>query len=236
MVFGCILKNFPDRDRDRRRDLVKHRSRSQIFLSRLHMRSRDRRFATSRRRSRSRSSAISQRRDRDQRRDLATARSRSTATGMFAGKIAIGADWSSEFTGDRWIDWNVSSPLARARALSLSVKFSRNTLKGKQKCKMISVVKGIFFRSTDFNFRKIEFSGPTKQPHFQKSISGNDFHPKQTQPKQKMTYVLLTLVKRCVQPVLLALVIRCVQPLVSPGRHRLYPGLSSSVSNASICI
>ena len=28
---------------------------------------------------------------------------------------------------------------------------------------MISVVKGFFFRSTDFNFRKIEFSGPTKQ-------------------------------------------------------------------------
>ena len=48
---------------------------------------------------------------------------------------------------------------------------------------MISVVKGIFFRSTDFNFRKIEFSGPTKQPHFRKSISGSDFHPKQTQPK-----------------------------------------------------
>ena len=48
---------------------------------------------------------------------------------------------------------------------------------------MISVVKGIFFWSTDFNFRKIEFSGPTKQPHFRKSISGSDFHPKQTQPK-----------------------------------------------------
>ena len=47
---------------------------------------------------------------------------------------------------------------------------------------MISVVKGIFFRSTDFNFQKIEFSGPTKQPHFRKSISGSDFHPKQTQP------------------------------------------------------
>ena len=50
---------------------------------------------------------------------------------------------------------------------------------------MISVVKGIFFGSTDFNFRKIEFSGPTKQPHFRKSISGSDFHPKQTQPKWK---------------------------------------------------
>ena len=45
------------------------------------------------------------------------------------------------------------------------------------------MVKGIFFGSTDFNFQKIEFSGPTKQPHFQKSISESDFHPKQTQSK-----------------------------------------------------
>ena len=79
--------------------------------------------------------------------------------------------------------WTGSSPFARARALSLSLSFSGNALKGKQKCKSISVVKGCFFGSTDFNFEKIEFFGPTKQPHFRKSISGNDFHPKQTQPQ-----------------------------------------------------
>ena len=39
-----------------------------------------------------------------------------------------------------------------------------------------------FFQSTEINFRKILFSGPTKHPYFRKSISGNDFHPKQTQP------------------------------------------------------
>ena len=39
--------------------------------------------------------AISRRQDRDQRRDLATTRSQSTATGMFAGEIAIGAEWRS---------------------------------------------------------------------------------------------------------------------------------------------
>ena len=81
-------------------------------------------------------------------------------------------------------DWIFSS---RARALSLSLSlslsFSGNALKEKYKCKSVSVVKGFFFGSTDFNFRKIEFSGPTKQPHFRKSISGSDFHPKQTQPK-----------------------------------------------------
>ena len=90
-------------DRDRRRDLAKRQSRSQIFLSRLHTRSCDRCFA----------------------------RLRSTATGMFADEIAIGADWSSEFANDRRTDWNVSSPLARARAFSLSYKISGNTLKGK---------------------------------------------------------------------------------------------------------
>ena len=67
-------------------------------------------------------------------------------------------------------DWIFSS-CARARALSLSLSFSGNALKEKQKCKSVSVVKGFFFGSTDFNFRKIEFSGPTKQPHFRKSIT-----------------------------------------------------------------
>ena len=91
------------RDRDRRLDLAKRQSRSQIFLSRLHTRSCDRRFARLRRQSRSRSGAISRRRDRNQRRDLATARSRSVRTGY----------------------------RNRARALSLSLSFSENTLKGK---------------------------------------------------------------------------------------------------------
>ena len=177
------------RDRNQRHDLTKRRSRSRIFLSRLHTRSRDRHFA------RSRSCEIKIAIDGAisifaRSRLMARSCEASIAIsdcGRRTGAREIGADWSSEFAGDRRTDWNVSSPLARARArslsLSLSLSFSGNTLKGKQKCKMISVVKGIFFRSTDFNFRKIEFSGPTKQPHFRKSISGSDFHPKQTQPK-----------------------------------------------------
>ena len=64
--------------------------------------------------------------------------------------------------------------LSRACSLSLS----GNTLKWKWKGKMISVIKAIFFRSTEINFWKIEFFGPTKHPHFRKSISKNDFHPK----------------------------------------------------------
>ena len=106
--------------------------------------------------------AISRRQDRDRQRDLA----RSARTGARGSPAIIGLDWSSVFF------------LSRAHSLSLS--FSGNTLKWKWKCKLISVVKAIFFRSTEINFRKILFSGPTKHPHFRKSISRSDFHPKQT--------------------------------------------------------
>ena len=98
-----------DRDRDWRRDLVKRRSRDLVCRRERKIRDRDRRFARSCRRSQSRSGAISRRQDRDQLRNLATARSRSTATGMFAGEIAIGADWRSR---------------SRARSLSLSLSLS----------------------------------------------------------------------------------------------------------------
>ena len=37
------------------------------------------------------------------------------------GAREIGAAWSSESAGNRRIDWNVSSPLARVRSLSLSL-------------------------------------------------------------------------------------------------------------------
>ena len=45
------------------------------------------------------------------------------------GAREIGAAWSLESAGDRRIDWNVSSPLARVRSLSLSLSFSGNALK-----------------------------------------------------------------------------------------------------------
>ena len=93
---------------------------------------------------------------------------RSTRTGARGSPAIVGLDWSSVFF------------LSHARSLSLS--FSRNTLKWKWKCKMISVVKAIFFRSMEINFQKILFSGPTKHPNFWKSISESDFHPKQTHP------------------------------------------------------
>ena len=41
--------------------------------------------------------------------------------GRRTGAREIGADWSSEFAGNRRTDWNVSSPLARARTRSLSL-------------------------------------------------------------------------------------------------------------------
>ena len=93
----------------------------------------------------SRDHDLGRRRDRNQLRDLAMARSREGEITIDAsrdrvvdrdlrsdrrtGARKIGAAWSSESAGDRRTDWNVSSPLTRARALSLS--FSGNTLKGK---------------------------------------------------------------------------------------------------------
>ena len=77
------------------------------------------------------------------RRDLTTARSREGEIAIDAsrdhaidrdlhndrrtGAREIGAAWSSESAGDRRTDWNVSSPLARVRSLSLSL--SENALK-----------------------------------------------------------------------------------------------------------
>ena len=84
---------------------------------------------------------------------------RSRRTGARGLSAIVGLDWSSVFF------------LLRARSLSLSLSFSGNTLKWKWKCKMISVVKAIFFGSTEINFRKILFSGPTKHPHFRKWFS-----------------------------------------------------------------
>ena len=126
--FYFPFKVFPENERERARARARERRRnipvSPTITSELRapvradlassspttaIRDRDRRFARSCRRSRSQFGAISRRRDRD----LAMARSRLTATGMFAGEIAIGADWRSR---------------SRARALSLS--FSGNTLKG----------------------------------------------------------------------------------------------------------
>ena len=70
--------------------------------------------------------------------------------------------------------------LSRSRFLSLSLW---NSFEVKIGTEIHFRSQSLFFGSTEINFRKILFSEPTKHPHFRKSISGNDFHPKQTQPK-----------------------------------------------------
>ena len=74
---------------------------------------------------------LGRRRDCDQLRDLTTAREiaidalrdhavdRDLRSDRRTGAREIGAAWSSESAGDRRTDWNVSSPLARVRSLSL---------------------------------------------------------------------------------------------------------------------
>ena len=167
------------RDRDRRRNIATARSRSS--------RDRDWRFARSWSTARFRDGVISifviLRRHNLDLRDLTTARSRNVVRDLHRSRSWI-AVVRLELGVRRWSsDWlELGLLLSRALFLSFSLSLFGNTLKWKWKCKMISVVKARFFRSTDFNFQKLEFSGPTKQPHFQKSISGSDFHPKQTHP------------------------------------------------------
>ena len=76
---------------------------------------------------------------------------------------AINADWSLGFAGDR----QTGLELGGLFSLSLGNSFE---------------VKAYFFGLIEIDFRKILFSRPTNHPHFQKSISGSDFHPKQTHP------------------------------------------------------
>ena len=65
--------------------------------------------------------SLGRRRDRD----LATARDRTVDREIVIFTAIVGleidAAWSSESAGNRRIDWNVSSPLARVRSLSLSL-------------------------------------------------------------------------------------------------------------------
>ena len=143
MVFGCISKNFLENifwcleKKKENTNLEKHKpqtmkksSTTTLNTVRLTVKTQDR----DRRRDRNLreiapSIAISIRL-----REIAIngAISPSTATRMFAGEIAIAR--------------------VRSLSLSLSLSFSGNTLKGKQKCKMISVVKGFFFSVNEFQF------------------------------------------------------------------------------------
>ena len=118
------------RDRVVDRDLDPTQSREgEIAINSAISRRRDRvrRFARSRRRSRSReikiaiNGAIS---IFTRSRSMARSREASIAIsdrGRRTGAREIGADWSSEFAGDHRTNWNVSSPLAHTRALSLSL-------------------------------------------------------------------------------------------------------------------
>ena len=131
--------------------------------------------------------------DRDQRRDRDLAffaRSRSSrdrAINRDLREIAINGDWNvCQRDHDRQ-GLEITTPCALSLSLSHfpEILWSEN-----RSVNWFTWSKAFFFRSTDFNFRKIEFSGPTKQSHFWKSISGSDFHPKQTQSKSHICVCL----------------------------------------------
>ena len=118
-----------------------------------------------------------------------TARSReaSIVISRSTTPIAISAKVSSRSTAlvlANGADCNLdvrTAPIGYASpSLSLSL---RNSFEVKIGTEIHFRSQSLFFLSTKINFQKILFSGPTKHPHFQKSIFGNDFYPKQIQPK-----------------------------------------------------
>ena len=149
------------RDRDQLRDLATARSREgEIAIDA----SRDRAINRD----------LGRRRDCDQLRDLTTARSREGEIAIDAlqdhavnrnlrsdrriGAREIGTAWSSKSAGNRRTDWNVSSPLARARSLSLSL-FFRKCFEVKMRGENHFRVKGENIGQPEVIFRKMSFSG-----------------------------------------------------------------------------
>ena len=158
-VFGCISKNFPknifwclekkkENTNPENHNPKNHQRRQAIAIDgAIAIRDRDRVAFSARSRS--------------------TARSRDPRS---RSRIFLTRRRSQRRDCDQRRDLAVRRFSSRVRVLSLSLSFFGNALKGKQKCKLISVVKGIFFGSTDFNFWKIEFPN---QPN--SLISGKAF-------------------------------------------------------------
>ena len=122
------------------------------------------------------------------RRDLAKARSQSTLREIAidasrdravdrdlrsdhrTGAREIDATWSSESAGDHRTDWNVSSPLARVRALSLSL-FFRKCFEVKMRGENHFRIKGENIGQPEVIFWKISFSVTAKHA----GLEENDF-------------------------------------------------------------
>ena len=118
--FRKIFSDVWKRRRKRQTQEKYHqRSRSEIVISPARSRDQRRELATAR--------SLDRRITRSHRRDLAIDASRDHAidrdlhNDRRTGAREIGAAWSLESAGDCRTDWNVSSPLARVRSLSLSL-------------------------------------------------------------------------------------------------------------------
>ena len=107
------------------------------------------------------------------------------ATRMIRRVLGFGFDLSLGVISlaGAWLTGGVCSLPLSSSSISLSLSslsvFRKMVFEGKIKKKIILHPNT---RSTEKHFRKCYFPCATKHPHLQKSISGNDFHPKQTQP------------------------------------------------------
>ena len=97
--------------------------------------------------------------------------------------LEIGAAWSSESAGDRRTDCSVSSPLARTRALSLSLSLSfRKCFEVKMRGENHFRVKGENIGQPEVIFRKISFSVTAKHAEKGENDFLKSFSPKTNAP------------------------------------------------------
>ena len=102
--------------------------------------------------------------------------------GRRTGAREIGANWSSGFAGNRRTGLELGL-LPLPHSLSLSLSFSRNTLKWKWKCKMISVVKAIFFSVNGNQFPENSIFRTNQTPPFPEKHFRKWFSPKINTPQ-----------------------------------------------------
>ena len=97
--------------------------------------------------------------------------------------LGIGAAWSSESAGDRRTNCSVSSPLTRARSLSLSLSlFFRKCFEVKMRGENHFRVKGENIGQPEVIFRKISFSVTAKHAEKGENDFLKSFSPKTNAP------------------------------------------------------
>ena len=203
-VFGCISKNFPENIfwcLEKKKEKTNPRKISSTIairdrdlagaISQSTARARDGAISRSTRRElvidASRDRAVDRSLGRRRDRDLATARDRTVDREIVIFTAIVGleidAAWSSESAGNRRTNCSVSSPLARALSLSLSLSlFFRKCFEVKMRGENYFRVKGENIGQPEVIFRKILFSVTAKHAENGENDFLKSFSPKTNAP------------------------------------------------------